>query len=155
MRKTAFVVMVFLMISPALFAQSSPVYQISELNWLEGRWERVMNNPNQSGFEEWEIKDEMLKGVGITLQQGDTVLVERLSIKAEDGDLYYVADVNPNTEPTYFKITVISETGFMSENPDHDFPKKIEYQQQKKEELIVTISGDERSIQFLFKKAMP
>lgn len=111
-----------------------------------------MENPNQTGFEEWERENGYLTGLGVTIQQGDTVFVEKLSIEIKDHDLYYVADVNPNVEPTYFKIFEISETGFVSENPDHDFPKKIEYQLLGDGELNVIISGDGRSVPFMFKK---
>ena len=46
---------------------------------------------------------------------------------------------------------VLSDSGFTGENPKHDFPKKIEYQWNE-DSLWVTISDDERSVEFNFKK---
>lgn len=152
MKKLYLTVSMLMLLIQSVSAQTFDEKSISALRWLEGKWERVMNNPNQSGFEEWKHRDGVLKGLGVTIQKSDTVFVEKLSIEIKNYDLYYVADVGPNVEPTYFKITEISETGFVSENPDHDFPKKIEYKLSGDGELNVTISGDGRSVPFTFHK---
>lgn len=111
-----------------------------------------MANQNQSGYEEWERRGNSWTGRGATIQEDDTVFVEKLSIEMKNDDWYFVADVSQNTEPIYFKITESSETGFVSENPNHDFPKKIEYQLLGDGELNVTISGDGRSVTITFHK---
>lgn len=152
MKKIYYLLFLSLLFSLTLSAQSTSVNPIAQLNWLEGRWERVMNNPDQTAFEEWEVKNGMLVGKGVTLQGTDTVFVENLSILLKEDKLYYVADVDSNIEPTYFRITSYSKNGFISENPEHDFPKQIEYQLTEEGELTATISGDGQSIPFLFRK---
>lgn len=150
--KKSFLLIVLLIAFSRVVTGQTLNEHLSELAWLEGKWERDTGNQNQSAFEEWEINEDMLTGVGVTLQRGDTVFVEKLSITFKDGDLYYVADVNPNAEPVYFRITEFSATGFVSENPEHDFPKKIEYRLESEGQLIATISGGGRSIPFEFHK---
>ncbi len=152
MKKISFLFFLHLLFCRFVCAQPSNEESLNKFSWLEGKWERVMNNSNQSGFEEWEWSDDSLKGLGMTIQQGDTVFVEKLSIERKNDNWYYVADVAQNAEPIYFKMTEIYDTGFVSENPDHDFPKKIEYQMMNDGELNVMISGDGRSVPFMFQK---
>ena len=73
-----------------------------------------------------------------------------LAIKI-DGKFYYVAEVSHNPDPTYFEMTSISDNGFICENPDHDFPKKITYKLENGV-LIATISGNGKEIAFVFKR---
>lgn len=152
MAKYLFSFLVLLFLVQPVFAQDSDRDLLTELAWLQGRWERVTDNTNRTAFEEWEVQNQMLVGRGVTIQGTDTVFVEKLSILMKDDQLYYVADVNLNTEPTFFKITEYSEKGFISENPDHDFPKKIEYRLSGNGQLTATISGDGQSIPFVFRK---
>lgn len=152
MKKICILFFLLMLFCKSVSAQLSEEKSLSKFSWLEGKWERVMNNPNQSGFEEWERSEDSLTGRGVTIQQGDTVFVEKLFIEMKNDDWYYVADVSQNTEPTYFKIIEIYDAGFASENPEHDFPKKIEYQLSDNGELNVIISGDDRSVPFTFHK---
>jgi hypothetical protein len=121
-------------------------------HWLEGKWERQGTKPGQSEFEEWKINhDQQLSGNGITLRNSDTVFVEKLAITNIDQQFYYIADVPGNPSPTRFKITSYSKNEFISENPQHDFPKKITYKKSNTG-FTATISGDGKSIDFYFKK---
>ena len=125
--------------------------KISSLKWLEGSWQRENTKPGTTAFEIWEWNKKTLTGIGFTLEKSDTVFVERLRIVAKDENLFYVADVAHNPEPTYFKITSVNKTGFTSENPAHDFPKKIEYTLDGNR-MVSTISGDGKEIPFIFTK---
>ena len=62
-----------------------------------------------------------------------------------------MADVEHNPEPTFFKITSITKSGFVSENPQHDFPKKIEYMLEENR-MTVVISDGEQKMGFVFEK---
>ena len=93
-----------------------------------------------------------MTGIGVTLRATDTVFVERLRMEQKDGEWYYVAEVAHNAEPTYFMLTDCSKNGFVCENPDHDFPKKITYSLDGAV-LKATISGDGKSIPFVFIRA--
>lgn len=152
MKVIAISISLLILLCQSASAQVSSEESMSAFTWLEGTWERLLSHPNQTGFEEWERVGDLLQGTGVTIQQGDTVFVERLSIERRDDEWYYVADVEQNPEPVFFLITDAWEAGFVSENPMHDFPKKIEYQLSDDNSLIVTISGDGRSDSFMFQR---
>lgn len=104
----------------------------------------------KTSIENWSnVFDKEFAGMGCTLQANDTVFVEKLKIISKNNILYYVADVKENKEPTLFKFISITKTGFVCENPAHDFPKKIEYQLIHKH-LTVIISDDKKKVNFEF-----
>lgn len=152
MKTILFSLLLLMLLLQPVAAQHFTDEFLSKLSWLQGKWERVIENPDQTGFEQWQMRNHSFQGLGVTLHQEDTVFVEKLSIEMKENDWYYVADVEQNAEPTNFKITEVSEYGFVSENPDHDFPKRIEYQLVSDMKMIVTISGDGRSVPFIFQK---
>lgn len=141
---------VLLLIYSCSHAQESN--SIRQFDWLIGSWERIDTKPEQTAYEYWSQDGEnKLTGIGLTLQQGDTVFIEKLSLISKDGKTYYVAEVSHNSEPTYFEITSVGADGFVCENPSHDFPKKIEYLLNDNY-LNVTISGNGKFIPFEFRK---
>ena len=124
----------------------------NRLKWLEHTWARTNNKPGRSGTERWiKSSSEELRGIGVAMRGSDTLFVEKLRILIRENDVYYVADVPENQKLVYFKLTEISDKGFVCENPDHDFPKKITYQQEGNQ-LKATISGDGKSVDYLFEK---
>ena len=127
----------------------NPKKQIKSLHWLTGTW--IKNPQNEKvTYETWtKTSSEEMQGKGITMKGKDTVFVEKLSILIKDNKLYYVADVAHNPNPVYFEMKEVSKNGFVCENPTHDFPKKIAYQKEGNS-LKATISGDGKSIDFLF-----
>lgn len=122
---------------------------LEKLAWLEGTWDRQGMRGEEKGFEHWVMEAGELRGQGVTMRGADTVFVEKLSVVMRDGAAYYVAEVPQNPEPTYFKITEMTESGFVSENPDHDFPKKIAYMLEGNR-LRAVISGDGKEMAFEF-----
>lgn len=90
-------------------------------------------------------------GRGFNLKGVDTVFVEKIKIVVKDNELYYVADVPENKGEVYFRFIHFSRDGFVCENPQHDFPKKIAYSFDGKT-LRATISGDGKQMDYLFEK---
>jgi hypothetical protein len=145
MKTLLFVILTFL--SVGLYAQKD----IGKVEWLSGTWTRTNAKPGRSGVEVWNKKNTELVGRGITLKGTDTTFIEKLKIAAKDGKLFYVADVPGNDEPTWFEFTELTDKSFVCENPQHDFPKKISYTLNG-DDLIATISGDGRSVDYIFKR---
>jgi hypothetical protein len=136
-------------LSGALIIQAQ---SFKDFTWLTGTWERQNTKAESSALEVWEkLNKAGLKGLGVSLRGTDTVFAEKLSLVKKDDSFYYVAEVSQNSAPTYFKITSYSKNGFVCENPDHDFPKKIDYKLEV-ELLTVVISGDGEEIPFIFRK---
>ncbi len=150
--RALFLSVLVLMAVPAV--GQDPAGELSQLEWLCHTWERVNVKPGRKAYESWvRASDDALTGIGVTLQGKDTVFKEKLKILHKEGSWYYVADVAHNAAPVYFKITFLGDSTFTCTNPDHDFPKKIEYTL-KGEELTAHTSGDGKTIDFLFKLTM-
>lgn len=134
-------------------AQTSVKKSLADFEWLLGKWERINNKSGQITYEKW-IKESDTKFIGFdwTMKGKDTVFIENFSLEIKDNDLYYIADVSHNPAPVPFKITVNSTNGFTSSNPEHDFPKKIEYKKENGNTMTATISGNGKEIPYKFKK---
>lgn len=124
-----------------------------KFEWLTGTWNRTnISKPGRTAYEVWSKEDGgKLTCHGGILQGKDTIFVERFSILAKDNAIYYVADVPENKQVVYFKITEITDLGFVCENPEHDFPKKIEYKFHGGQ-LKAQISGNGKYVDYLFLK---
>jgi Domain of unknown function (DUF6265) len=125
---------------------------LAKLSWLTGTWTRTNNEMDRTGMERWQKSSSMeLRGIGVSIKGKDTLFVEKLRILVRQNDLFYVADVPENQMPVYFKLTEVTDTGFICENPEHNFPKRISYQLDG-DKLKATISGDGKAVDYLFVK---
>ncbi len=142
-----------LLLTATSIAYAQPTAKdIEKLSWLEGSWQRTNAKPGRSGVEQWKkISATEWIGKGINLRGVDTIFVEKLKIVAKDNALFYVADVPQNKTEVYFRFTALTERGFICENPEHDFPKKMEYEYNGSV-LKAIISGNGQAMEFIFKK---
>jgi Domain of unknown function (DUF6265) len=134
-------------------AQTSGKILLVDFEWLLGKWELINNKPGQITYERW-TKESDIKyvGYGWTMKGKDTVFVEKLNLIIKDNHVYYVADIKENSSPVLFKIIEQSKKAFISSNPAHDFPKKIEYKAGEENNMTAVISGDGKEISYNFKK---
>jgi len=125
-----------------------------KLYWLEGTWTQMnLKTPGRMSIERWiKTGDTLLVGKTVSLHGSDTLSIEKATLRVKEGAIYYVAEVSHNKEPVYFKLASISATTFTCENKTHDFPKKISYTLLGNI-LKATISGNGKSIDYLFKKS--
>ncbi|HZI52259.1 MAG TPA: DUF6265 family protein [Chitinophagaceae bacterium] len=154
MKKVLFIAAVF--VSIAMLHSELSAQQVNEdfkkLDWLEGTWIRTNVKPGREAHEKWQrVSSTEWLGWGISMKGNDTAFVEKLKLVIKDDNIYYVADIVENKEPVYFKFTTITDHGFVCENPQHDFPKTINYQKNGNG-IKATISGDGKSIDYLFEK---
>lgn len=125
---------------------------LNNLSWLEGKWERTNTKPGKKGFEVWkQVSSTQWTGKGVNMTGADTTFIEKLQLVLRDGIPYYVADVPENKAEVLFRFTEFTANSFVCENPQHDFPKKIAYYRDG-DKLKAVISGDGRSIEYLFIK---
>lgn len=156
MLKTSLVTL-FLSLTVLLNAQESPSKttrkQFKELEWITGQWNRTNVRAGRLATETWKKASKTsYNGIGVTVEGNDTTFVEKLSIEIKGDKIYYIADVSQNQEPTYFEITEITEKGFVSRNPDHDFPKMISYSLKGDELTAVISDGGDKKMGFTFKR---
>lgn len=125
-------------------AAASYLYEpkINHTRWLIGIWE----NQTSSGsiFETWQVKNpKELAGQSYMVKQSDTTIFETITIFEEGDDLFYIPTVTDqnDAQPVRFKATTVSPSKMIFENPEHDFPQKITYEQVNKDSLVAQISG--------------
>ncbi len=107
-------------------------------NFLQGTW-RV---ENQEIYEHWDkLNDHTLKGLSYKMEDGRMIVSEYLEIVQSNNEVIYTAIViNQNqNQGIEFKLTQ-SDSTFVFENMNHDFPKKIVYQQLSENGILVQVS---------------
>ena len=121
------------------------------LDWLLGNWERMNDKEGKQTFERWKKNsNEEYIGLGFTLQERDTVFKENMRLRPINGG-WNLEVIGVNEQPTYFKFTNQTKNSFVCENPNNEFPKKIEYQFSDNK-LKAKVSTDEMAIDFNFEK---
>ena len=73
-----------------------------------------------------------------------------MRIEAREDGVFYVAQPNGNP-PTEFRMTRVSGSEAVFENPQHDHPKIIRYRLSD-DALVAEIEGDEGKQEFRFEK---
>lgn len=125
------------------FAGCSEESPIEELRWLEGNWKQVNQKGSRLSLESWIYINGELIGNGYTVDyssgQYDTLFKEDIRIILREQKLFYEADL-PNQPPVLFRMTEKKEDGWTFANPQHDFPKYIQYQ--KTQSGFSAIVGD-------------
>jgi hypothetical protein len=115
------------------------------LHLYEGLWKMETNEG--SIFEEWDkVSDSLFTGIGYAVKDGDTILLETLTLKYADGKLCYapvVQNQNAGQEVLFpLKEYASAENKFVFENITHDFPQRIIYQFADEKNLNVRIEGE-------------
>ncbi len=116
-------------------------------DFLLGNWQRTNDKPGNTTFENWE---ENFTGLGYTLKESDTIFKEILSVTSKNDTLYLQVE-GVNEAPTLFKFTEQTDSSFVCENPQNEFPTKIEYWMENKL-LKAKVSNDEFDVAFVFEK---
>ena len=100
--------------------------EMEKLYWIVDNW--ISTDGDKKSFEHWEkLSDDLYIGGSETVKNGDTIFAEKLKIERTASGINYVADVEHNPEPVKFRLTEITDTSAVFENPEHDFPRKIIY----------------------------
>ena len=125
--------------------------KLSKFYFLEGTWKVE----GKKQYELWEKDGEVLKGEGYRIKDGQKQLYESLSIKSLDDRIVYQATVpnqNDGATITFHLNDTIKEL-FSFENLQHDFPKKIQYRKIDKNQMDVSVLGDEdKGFSFILKR---
>ena len=110
------------------------------LHYLEGNW--VIETEDRNFYEQWELEnDSLLISKSFYVKNGDTTNTETVRLEIIDDYIYYIPTVEHNAGPIRFKLTSLTETMAIFENPAHDFPTKIIYEKINNDSLIARIEG--------------
>lgn len=141
MKSLVFIISILLFIScQTKTAQKRP-------NFLKGKWQRVNEKPDKQTFDFW---NEDLTGIGFTLKENDTIFKEVMSIVSLKDTLHLKVE-GVNEAPTLFKFTKQTDSSFVCENKENEFPKKIHYYKDG-QQLKCKISNEEFEVDFVFEE---
>lgn len=132
-----------LLLSMILAAHSALAQSTScERDWMIGHWEQA--GERSIIQESWIRQDaDTILGFGRTIRAatGRVVAQELLRMVRKDGQLVFEAKPDANPDWTAFQPAECSDRRLIVENPDHDFPTRLDYQLVATDTMTVFVSG--------------
>ncbi|MFO0685161.1 MAG: DUF6265 family protein [Sandaracinus sp.] len=129
---------------------------LEDVAWILGDWE---SDPDEHGcvyHEKWRRTSDMLFTGAAKSRCGELAshepFHEELRLEADTRGLVYVAHPVGGSR-TEFDVVSGGADGFVSENPDHDFPTRIEYQRTETG-ISAIVSGPGRSFTLVMHPAV-
>lgn len=89
----------------------------------------------------------LMMGASRTVNAGAVRETEQIRLQVIGGRVVYIALPSGQAE-TRFDATEVSDSGFVVENPAHDFPRKIIYRRRGADSLIARIEGNGRGVDY-------
>ena len=123
------------------------VNSLKKPTFLIGEWKRLNDKPGSQTYEMWNTN---LVGMGYTMKGKKRSFQEILSI-LRINDTLHLEVKGINEKPTLFKFTNQTDTSFVCENLQNEFPKKITYFKDGKQ-LKAMVEADDFRIDFIFDK---
>jgi hypothetical protein len=127
---------------------------LAGISWLTGNW--ISKNSKRIIVENWEkVSENTYEGYSETrsMDKKNVLNFESLRLVSMSGGIFYMAKVSHNQLPIAFKLTQCSDSLAVFENPDHDFPKKIQYRLVSTDKIIVLVGSQANGFKINFKKA--
>ena len=109
---------------------------------LSGTW--AMQTKKGLLYEEWTKTSETeISGKSYRLNQNDTLILERVKLKEEGEDIFYIPTVQNQNDrkPVTFKLIGVDGNKFTFENKLHDFPQRIIYNLVTTDSIVARIEG--------------
>ncbi len=150
MKKIFLMPLAIIMISAANFAAGE---NLQNLNIFLGRW--ISQGENSEIVEVWErAGDFTFEGYSYKVNKidGTKQISETLRLVEMSGEIFYLAKVKHNELPVPFKLSESGKSRFVFENPEHDFPRRIEYNFISDKKLEVTVGSGRKSFIIQFEK---
>lgn len=97
-------------------------------------------------YESWRWEGKEWTGTGITVEQGDTLLREEISIFSAYGAIIYGANTGTEEGRIDFELQHDTLGIFIFRNPEHDFPNEIGYESVNSDSIRAWIGGREGEI---------
>ncbi len=129
---------------------ATPAPTISDLSWLAGDWQTAAGGRSQTDEHWTHPSGASMLGLSRTVAGGRTYEFEYLRIEQRQDGIYYVAHPKARCPGTDFKLTSVTTTEAVFENPAHDFPKRITYHKTAAGSLVASVDGGPGSKGFTF-----
>ncbi|MCH7407889.1 DUF6265 family protein [Belliella sp. DSM 111904] len=138
----------------ALFLIKVAFAQSESPDFLQGTWKME----GKESYEHWDkLNGNTLKGFSYKLKDGQIVIAEYLDISKEANKITYTATVlDQNHGVGVDFLGTKTDSVFIFENPQHDFPKIIMYQKLNDNEIFVQVSdGQQKGFSYKMRKQRP
>ena len=115
---------------------------VDSFSWMNGYWE--MKEKDGIVTEQWKrVNDSLMEGKSDFVKGDSVIPFETIRMFRSGSDFYYEAKAagQNNEQPVAFKLTSFSDTGFVAENPQHDFPRRISYTLVNEDSIHAFIDG--------------
>lgn len=137
----------------ALFSIHSFSQNVSlqNLEFLIGTWKVE----GKESYESWKKKGDKLFGQAYKIKEGQKIVSENIELKTIENEIIYTPTVFDQNEGKGIPFKLISSENdlFSFENPQHDFPKKVQYRILNDHELHVSVLGEnDEGFSFKMKK---
>ena len=109
---------------------------VQSFSWLQGSW--AMKETDGVITEQWkQVNDSLMEGSSDFIKGDSTIPFEKIKLFRRSNEFYYEAKAagQNNELPVEFKLSSYSDTGFVAENPQHDFPQRITYRLVNKDSI--------------------
>ena len=124
---------------------------LEDLRWVLGAWETAPDERGCVAHERWSAGcGAGFVGAGDEVCPEGEPFVETIALEQRGESIVYVASPR-GQERAEFVLTSVRETGFVAENPTHDFPTRIAYRLSAPGVMEATVSGPERSFTLTFR----
>ena len=137
-----FFVLIFLL---SAFIKKKDENKMQSFKWLIGSW--TMNTNRGTIMESWtQLNDSAIGGESIFIKNtGGTEQREKLRFIYSNKEYFYCVTFpgQNNNEEIKFRITSFADSNFISENLQHDFPKRIIYKLINKDTIHTVIDDGE------------
>jgi hypothetical protein len=123
---------------------------VSDLSWLAGDWQTAPGGRSQTDEHWTQPAGGSLMGLSRTVAGGRTYEFEYLRIEQRPEGIFYVAHPKARCPATDFKMTRLTATEVVFENPAHDFPKRISYRKADDGSVVATVDAGPGTKGFTF-----
>ncbi len=116
--------------------------KMQSFKWMVGSWS--MKTSRGEIMETWiSLNDSTLSGESFMIRNDEKKQLEDVRLVYRNKEYFYcpIAHGQNNEQEVKFKITSFSESSFVAENPEHDFPKRITYRLIHKDSVHAFIDG--------------
>ena len=128
MKKIIKTVLLFFIIT-GFIANNVHENKMQSFKWMVGSW--TMQTKRGAIMETWvSINDTTLGGESILVKNtGGIETQEKTRLIYSNKEYFYCSTANGqnNNQEVKFKISSFTDSSFVAENPQHDFPKRITY----------------------------
>lgn len=95
-----------------------------KFQWLLGDWQG--NSPNGKSLEQWQKTDEQtIQGKGYLVQQEGIQLIDKMELKKEGEDWFYITYLDNNASSTKYRLKSYQNYQAIFENTNISFPNQL------------------------------